>query len=80
MFDPARAAMDVFPSFREDTYELEESVGNAWDESYFDNISIIEFFPKSDFGGLLGVGSGFRAADSTGEDDCVVDEWISFPS
>jgi hypothetical protein len=45
MFDPARATVDVFPAFGENAYELKESVRNAGDESYFDDISIVEFFP-----------------------------------
>jgi len=44
MFDPAGAAMDVFPPLGKDTNELEESMGDAWDESYFHDISVIEFF------------------------------------
>ena len=72
--------MDVFPSFWKDAYELEKAVGDSRDENYFHDISIIEFFSKSDFRGLLGMGSGFCAADATSEDDCVVYEWISLPS
>ena len=72
MFDPPRATMDVFPSFREDTYELEESMGDSRDEDYFHDISVIEFFSKSDFRGLLSVSSGFCAADAASEDYCVI--------
>ncbi len=77
MFDPPRATMNVFPPFWKDAYKLKEAVGDSRDEDYFHDISIVEFFSKSDFGGLLGVGSGFCTADTASEDDGVVNEWIA---
>lgn len=81
-FHPAGAAEDVFPAVGEDGDELEEAVGDTWDECDFDMVFFVEFvfgFYQTEFFSL-DEKIILCLAKSACEDHSVIDEWVSLPS
>lgn len=76
---PPRTAVDVFPTVWVYRDELDEPVGNAWDEGDFNVVFLVEFgggLFKADFLAFLEEVQ-FRLAQAAGEYDSVIYEGVA---